>query len=426
MIRTIRRFVHDLAESVRIAAEQLRAHKFRSLLTALGVIIGVWAVICIGIAIDGLNRGFAKSLDMLGSDSIYVQKWPWKDVGDDWVLYRNRRAIQTTYAEELNQIIAETPNTTLVLAVPFSQTQRTVSYESRRVASVQLSGTTADFEFLNSVNIEYGRFFTPPEATSGQNVVILGSEVADGLFGGSEQAVGKRVKISNINYTVIGVFAQQGSFLGLFSFDNQAVMPLASMRKFFTARRWWSGQDSVQVLKRADVHLDDARDELTGAVRRIRGLMPDQENDFELNASDAVEDTLGPIKAGIAVAGFVITGLALFVGAVGIMNITFVSVKERTKEIGTRRALGARRSSILIQFLTEAVAVCLVGGAIGLGTAWITKTVVLHYMPTFIGTISLTLVTMAVVISVGVGILAGFVPALMASRLDPATALRHE
>jgi putative ABC transport system permease protein len=426
MIRSLRRLYVDLCESIRIAGEQLNAHKFRSLLTALGVIIGVWAVISIGIAIDGLNRGFNKSLDMLGSDTIYVQKWPWKDVGDDWVFYRNRRAIQTTYAEELNEIFAETPNSVLVVAVPTSQTQRSISRGDRRVGDVDLTGTNSDFEFLNNAEIEYGRFFTGTEAASGRNVVILGSDVADGLFGGSEQAVGKEVSISQIKYTVIGVYAAQGSFLGLFSFDNQAVLPLKSMRKFYSGRRWWGGQDSVQVMKKPGTPLEVARDELTGAMRRVRGLMPGEDNDFELNASDAVEDTLGPVKSGIAVAGFAITGLSLFVGAVGIMNITFVSVKERTKEIGTRRAIGARSSSILLQFLTEAVAVCLVGGAVGLASAYLTKTMVLKFVPSFLGAVSPALILFAFGISVLVGILAGFVPAWLASRLDPATALRHE
>lgn len=427
MIRDLRRFANDFAESIRIAVEQLRVHKFRSLLTALGVIIGVWAVISIGVAIDGLNRGFNKSLDMLGSDLFYVEKWPWRDVGDDWMDYRNRPGIQVEYAEELNEIISQTPNSRLVVAVPVSRTQRTVSRNDLGVGQVSLSGTNSDFDYISTARIEYGRFFTHAEAFSGLNVIVLGSQVAESLFPeGSDRAIGGRVKISGLSYTVIGVYEEQGSFLAMMSFDNQAVLPLASLRKFYAGRRWWGGGDLVNVMKKPDADREEARDEIVGAMRRIRGLLPDQPDNFEVNASDAVESSLGPVQTGLAIAGFAITGLSLFVGAIGIMNITFVSVKERTREIGTRRAVGARRSSILMQFLVEAVAICLLGGLIGLASAYITMLAVVHFLPWFLGVVSPLLISLAVLISIGVGIASGFVPALLASRLDPATALRHE
>lgn len=427
MIQSLRRFFTDFAESVRIAAEQLRAHKFRSLLTALGVIIGVWAVISIGIAINGLNRGFSKSLDMLGSDLFYVEKWPWRDIGDDWHLYRNRPGIRTESADRLNEIIAQTPNSTLLTAVPVTGIQRSISHRDIRAGGVSINGTTADFTYIHTGELASGRFFTPSEALSGQNVVVIGSSVAENLFPGpAEEALDSRVRISNRNYTVIGVMAPQGSFLGMMSFDNQAFMPLRSLHKIYSGRGWWGSNNSIRVLKKPGIASDVARDEIIGAMRLIRGLEPGEDNDFEVNSSEAIEDTLGPIKAGIALAGFAITGLALFVGAIGIMNITFVSVKERTREIGTRRAIGARRSSILSQFLLEAVAVCLLGGAVGLATAFATQLAVSHFVPTFPGTVSLGLILMAVAISIITGVLSGFVPALMASRLDPATALRHE
>ncbi len=427
MIRTLRRTYTDFAESCRIAGEQLRAHKFRSLLTALGVIIGVWAVISIGVAIDGLNRGFNKSLDLLGSDLLYVEKWPWRDLGDDWVFYRNRPAIQTDYAAQLNEIIAETPNSTLVIAVPVSGTQRGIGRNDLMAGGVNISGTNSEYAYTSTAKIEYGRFFTHPESISGQNVIVLGSQVAGALFPeGVERAIGGKVKISGLTYTVIGVLEEQGSFLAMMSMDNQAIMPLGSLRKFHSSRRWWSGNNSIHVMKKPDASRDEARDEIIGAMRRIRGLMPDEPDDFEVNASDAIESSLGPLQTGLAIAGFAITGLSLFVGAIGIMNITFVSVKERTREIGTRRAIGARRSSILMQFLLEAVSICLLGGLVGLTSAYLTLLAVLYFLPWFLGVVSPVLITFAVLISIAVGIASGFVPALLASRLDPATALRHE
>ncbi len=426
MTRYLKRIVTDLEESARIALEQLRVHKMRSLLTALGVIIGVWAVILIGVGISGLDNGFTKSLAMIGPDHFYVDKWPWRDVGDDWQKYRNRPNMETRFAEELNEIFANTPNSGIVIAVPTLTLNRGISYEDRSVSRISITATNADFAYINTAEIDRGRFFTESENAGAQNVVVLGSGVVDALFpDAQETAIGKRVKIANMKFTVIGVLAPQGSFLGMQSFDNQAIIPLLSMRKFFSGYRNWNAT-SIRVVKRADVSRDAARDEITGAMRRVRGLLPREENDFEVNASDAVEDTIGPVKRNIAIGGFFITGLALFVGAIGIMNITFVSVKERTKEIGTRRAIGARRSSILAQFLIEAVSVCLLGGAVGLFLAFISKLALDSLFPNFPSSFSVNLMMLAVFLSVATGILSGFVPALKAAQLDPATALRHE
>lgn len=421
------RLISDLEESSRIALEQLRAHKVRSLLTALGVIIGVWAVILIGVGINGLDTGFQRSMDLLGPNLLYVEKWPWKDVGDDWFKYRNRPDMDTDYSKELNEIIAATPNSKLVLAVPTLISNRSISAENRTISNITIEGSNADYSYALHAELNHGRFFTTAESSSGQNVVILGSEVTDALFPDEEgeSVVGKTVRIARIKFTVIGTLEEQGKFLGLHSADDRVIMPLPTLRKFFVGHRRWDSTRII-VVKRDGVTMQDARDEAIGAMRRIRGLLPGEVDDFEVNASDLVENTLGPIKRNIAVAGFLITGLALFVGAIGIMNITFVSVKERTKEIGTRRAIGARRSSILIQFLIEAVSICVLGGICGLLAAFFCKLGIDFYFPTFPGSFSFTLMAVAVALSVSTGILSGFVPAWMASRLDPATALRYE
>jgi len=426
MLRFLRNLRIDLSESIQIAFEQLQVHKARSALSALGVIIGVWAVILIGVFINGLDQGVQNSLNMLGGDLLYVEKQPWREVGDDWRRYRNRPNLELRYADQLNEIIAQSPNSGLVVAVPVLGSRRNIRAEDRSATGIQLQGTNSDFNYINTADIEVGRFFTFSEAASGQNVVILGYGVAEALFpGGVDTAIDQTVRIADIRYRVIGVFDEQGSFLGMHNFDNIAVMPLASMRRFQSASHRWV-QISIRVMKRPEVSTADARDEIIGAMRRVRGLMPTEENDFEVNASDTVEDRIGPLKSGVALAGFGITSLSLFVGAIGIMNITFVSVKERTKEIGTRRAIGARRGSILIQFLTESVSVCLLGGVIGLGLAFLSRLALAHFLPDFPASLSTLLIFVAAAVSIGTGVLAGFVPALMASRLDPATALRHE
>ena len=221
---------------------------------------------------------------------------------------------------------------------------------------------------------------------------------------------------------VIGVPERQGSFLGLQSFDNQAIVPLSTLQKVY--RGDWRNNLRVQIAPGADADL--AYDEMTGLYRRIRGLLPEEENDFEINRSEALEKELGPVKSGLALAGFFITGLALFVGAIGIMNITFVSVKERTREIGTRRAIGARRNAILLQFLIEAVSICLLGGVIGLALAYGLKTLIANALPNFPFNFSTDLVILACFLSILTGVLSGLAPAWQAAKLDPANALRHE
>jgi len=422
----MKRRLQELIESIRIAFEQLRAHVSRSVLTALGVIIGVAAVILMGVAVKGINYGLESSLNMLGTDVFYVEKWPWRDVGDDWPKYRNRPNLKSTYAAELNRIIAETPESALVTAVPNVGTMEEVKREKRSVKGAWVSGTTADYPVLNTSELEHGRFFTEIEALTGQNVAIIGFDIANGLFPeGAEYALEQVIQIRNVRYKVIGVMARQGSFLGLESFDNQVVMPLGALRKFFVGN-WWRDSTSIRVLKKADATHAAALDEIIGAMRQVRGLEPGEENDFEINQSDSIAEQLGPLKTGVTLAGFFITGLALFVGAIGIMNVTFVSVKERTREIGTRRALGARRSTVMIQFLIESVSVCMVGGVIGLLVAFGARSVVTRAMPNLHLDFDGSLIALALVVSVVTGILSGLAPAYQAARLDPARALHHE
>jgi putative ABC transport system permease protein len=233
----------------------------------------------------------------------------------------------------------------------------------------------------------------------------------------------KTLKVGNQAFQVIGVFERQGSFLGLFSFDSQVVVPLASYAKYFRTEK---ENASIRLKVTGRKQVDEAREELRGAFRRVRGLLPEQPDNFAINEQQAFRSTLGPVKAGLAIAELFITGLALFVGAIGIMNITFVSVKERTREIGTRKALGARRRAILMQFLIEAVSICLIGGTIGLALAFGLFTLVAFSFPAFPVRFSPALVGVALIVSALTGIFSGFVPAWQASRLNPVEALRYE
>jgi len=266
-----------------------------------------------------------------------------------------------------------------------------------------------------------GRFFSEIEAHNARNVLILGIDVANALFP-NESPQGKTVRIGDQQFTVIGVAARQGSFLGLFSMDSMAIIPINTFRRNFPIN-WANPQVRVQV---DTARMDESREELRGLMRRIRQLGPEKKDDFEINSQQVMREMLDPIKRGIAMAGLFITGLALFVGAIGIMNITYVSVKERTKEIGTRKALGARRRTILLQFLIEAVSICLIGGVAGLLTAWGLALLVGQLSATFPLVFSPLLVLTGLILSVLTGVLSGYVPAWQASKINPVVALRYE
>lgn len=415
------RLIYEFTESVRIARAQIRANKMRSVLTALGVIIGIVAVTLMGTAIKGIDLGFERSLAMLGDDVLYVQKWPWHNV-EDWWNYENRPMIRPEDAEKLNRIFEATPNSLLDVAVPVVARGGAVKAGDKQVSGVFVFGTTADYARLMSADFAEGRLFTETEAASGRQVCILGLDVAEALFPGGS-AMDQKVLIRGQPFTVIGVLAKQGSFLGLFSMDTQAAMPLRAYLKYFGIG--WRGAE-LRVKVRDKTRLDEAQEELVGAMRRVRGQLPGERDNFSINQQQAFKAQLDPVKSGIAFAGLFITGLALFVGAIGIMNITFVSVKERTKEIGTRKALGARRRTILLQFLIEAVAICLIGGVVGLSAAFGLTLAIQKAMPSLPVAFSSGLVVVSMVVSIATGVVSGFWPALIASRLDPVVALRYE
>jgi putative ABC transport system permease protein len=416
----MKRLLYELNESWKIAVAQMRSNMTRSMLTALGVIIGIVAVTLMGTAIAGIQIGFDKSMSIFGDDVLYVGQWPWKQV-DDWWNYRDRKKIKTEYADVLNRMIAMTPNSNLTIAIPTCSVTRSVKYMDSEVNNVFIRGTVSDYIITSTFEFKEGRFFNELESRGGSQVCVIGYDVADALFP-STTPIDKSVLINGQPFKVIGVISRQGSFLGLFSLDSIVVMPLPAFQKYFTAK----SEAEVLVKVKDKTKLAEAIDELSGLMRRVRALPPESKDDFSINEQQALKSTLDPIKNSIAIAGLFITGLSLFVGAIGIMNITFVSVKERTKEIGTRKALGARRRTILLQFLIESIALCMLGGMIGLTFAFSMCFLIGVAFPSFPIQFSTGLVLVSMLVSVLTGLISGFAPAWSASRLDPVTALRYE
>jgi putative ABC transport system permease protein len=414
------RLWYEFSESVRIAVAQIRANKLRSLLTALGVIIGIVAVTLMGTAILGIDAGVERSLAGFGDDVLYVDKRPWREVNDWWV-YRNRREIDLNAVPAINDWIADHPEGPLKLAVPAADWSANVLRGENRVSNIRIVGTSADLGRIVRSDMKEGRFFTDVEGRSARNVAVVGFDIADALFPG-QSPIGEQIQIRNQRFTVVGVAARQGSFLGLFSWDSQVILPIDAFGRMFPLG-WADPEIRVQV----DIaRLEEAKDELRGVMRRMRKLGPEKRDDFDINSQQVVREQIDPVKSKIFTGGMIIVGFALLVGAIGIMNITYVSVKERTKEIGTRKALGARRVTILLQFLIEAVSIAVLGGAIGLGVAWGMAAAAGAMFPTFPLVFSPVVVLLALSASFLAGVLSGFLPALSASKLDPVVALRYE
>lgn len=319
----------------------------------------------------------------------------------------------------LQQAISVERYLTMAKAVaPVVESTQPMRYQNRRSDGVQIVGSTEDLPQTSSITLAEGRFFSAAEAQGGRPVCVVGSQVASNLFlKGS--AIGNKVTIGPRTFEVIGVLEKQGSFLGAVSLDNQAIIPLPQFLAFI-----WNDPDYMIQIKVKDVaDVDEAMEEIRMAMRKVRQVAPSEPDDFSINQQDQFVGMFRKVAGTIAAVGLFITGLSLFVGGIGIMNIMFVSVAERTREIGIRKAIGAKRRTILVQFLIEAAAICVLGGCLAIMIAWPITLVMQRFLP---ATLSLMVVGLALLVSIITGVLSGFFPAWRAARLNPVDALRNE
>ena len=420
--------MQSFLEALRLAARAIWAYKLRTSLTTLGITVGIFAITLTFTLVDTLQYSVSRNLSKLGNTVLYVHKWPWKDNSEDWHKYIQRPRMKYKDFQALEQDLNH------IEAVSFEAKagNQLVKWNGREVSQVAVRGVTLGDIKIQGYELSNGRYFMPIEMRSGRKVVILGAAVAQLLYGNANP-VGRKLELKGQRLTVIGVLEKQGSNIFGQSADEGIVVPYHFMTQIFDVNRGRrNGGDvgsrvvAVKTINREK--LPQVEDEIIGLMRRSRGLRPGVENNFSINKQETLMDSLGQLFDVLEVGGFFISVFALLVGGFGISNIMFVAVKERTKEIGMQKALGATRWFVLSQFLIEAILLCLVGAAVGIvlvfGIAALAQSI-LNALDAGV-TVQITgrTILTGVILAVVTGILSGILPAVGASRLDPVIAIR--
>jgi putative ABC transport system permease protein len=413
------RLITDTREGLSIALQAVRANPLRSVLTMLGIIIGIFTVTLMGAFLNGMDTLLRKTASSMMTDVYYIDKWSWG--GGDWRLMRNRPDVQEDNLAQLKGKMT----TASAFSISVGKWGQQAKYKNRSVEFMNVSGVDEGYILTQSMEIENGRFFTTSELSSARPVCVIGYEVATKLFPNSSP-IGEIIRVGGYPLEVIGIAKRIGGLFSVFTIDNTVVMPYRTLQSAYGEKH-----QSVTIAVRAKSieHKLDTKGEIEFYMRQIRHLKPNDALNFGINNQDIFNQQIDGLTGILSIVGFMITGLSLLVGGIGIMNIMYVSVKERTREIGIRKAIGATKRSLIYQFLFEASILSLVAGTVALCLAYPVTVLVNNLLLTDSDlqiTFPIFYAGLGLGLSLATGVIFGIAPALKASRLDPIDALRYE
>lgn len=404
--------MNNTFKNILIGLAAIRANLTRVILTSLGLTIGIFTVSIVTAGVSSIDKEFEKSMEYYGNDKVYVGTWPWS-FDFDWWKYRNRPKIQEDSLEYITQY------SEYVTDVSIKKSTWTKASFGNKSSWLQLNGVYPSYQdMLSGTKVVNGRFFSQNEWDLQRRVVIVGGTVRDGFFDGKDP-IGKKIRLNNVTFEIIGELKKQG--MGMVpggTLDNLVIMPSSTFKRILT--RW--GFDEL-VLQTNPEDIAKAKEEIGMIMRVARKIKPGEDDNFSVNSADAYQQQFDALKIVIAGMGFLVTGISLVVSAIGIMNVMFVSVRERTKEIGLRKAMGATNNNILTQFLSEAVAISIIGGTAGILLVKLITLALSSYFPV---EFDLLLIFYTFLVCVFIGVTAGMIPARTAANLNPIDALRHE
>jgi len=401
-----------------MALQEFRSNKLRTFLSLLGITFGIFCIISVLATVSSMKTAVQNDINALGSNSVFIDKWQYENDGPfPWWRYYKRPTPKYEELKQLNERVPIIENAAFMM-----NDQSVLEYENDKLDNVKYYGVTEDFSKIEHFNIGEGRYLQQTDFDRGANSVILGFNVAEKIFSNPERAIGKVIRLKGGKPAIVlGVIEKQGSsLLDMWAFDDCIIMPYKFLKQMIR------DDDANPVLivdGGKNISIPVLKDELTGAMRSIRKLSPGQDDNYSLNDIQTLTKSTDVIFTNLNIGGWAIAALSLIVGMFGVANIMFVTVRERTSQIGLKKALGAKKSTIVSEFLLESSFLCIIGGLIGLVAVFILAgvfTALFHFNVT----IPVDIIALAIGICLTVGILAGIIPAVIASRLDPVVAIR--